>query len=120
VDQELVGRWNAQISDRNHDGIPQLNEFFMGPDIVVLTTPEMAGLPYVISGLVVADALLLLAIANALNHDLYYKRPSAALAAAAQRFTRLAIVPGSGFNTSVGTDCTGGNPLRACGRLLAS
>ena len=71
-----------KISDSNHDGILQLNEFFMRPDIVVLATPEMAGLPYVISGLVAAGGLaaamstadgLLLAIANALSHDLYYK-----------------------------------------------
>lgn len=54
----------------------------MRGDIVVLATPEMAGLPYVISGLVAAGGLaaamstadgLLLAIANALSHDLYYK-----------------------------------------------
>ena len=52
------------------------------PDIVVLATPEIAGLPYVISGLVAAGGMaaamstadgLLLAIANALSHDLYYK-----------------------------------------------
>jgi len=50
--------------------------------IVVLATPEIAGLPYVISGLVAAGGMaaamstadgLLLAIANALSHDLYYK-----------------------------------------------
>jgi cation/acetate symporter len=49
---------------------------------VVLATPEIAGLPYVISGLVAAGGLaaalstadgLLLTIANALSHDLYYK-----------------------------------------------
>ncbi len=70
------------ISDSNGDGILQLNEFFMRADIVVLATPEIAGLPYVISGLVAAGGLaaamstadgLLLAIANALSHDLYYK-----------------------------------------------
>jgi cation/acetate symporter len=70
------------IVDGNGDGILQLNEFFMRPDIVVLATPEIAGLPYVISGLVAAGGLaaamstadgLLLAIANALSHDLYYK-----------------------------------------------
>ena len=64
------------------DGILQINEFFMRPDIVVLATPEIAGLPYVISGLVAAGGMaaamstadgLLLAIANALSHDLYYK-----------------------------------------------
>jgi cation/acetate symporter len=70
------------IVDANKDGILQINEFFMRPDIVVLATPEIAGLPAVISGLVAAGGLaaamstadgLLLAIANALSHDLYYK-----------------------------------------------
>ena len=70
------------LVDGNKDGILQLNEFFMRPDIVVLATPEIAGLPYVISGLVAAGGMaaamstadgLLLAIANALSHDLYYK-----------------------------------------------
>jgi cation/acetate symporter len=70
------------VADQNADGILQLNEFFMRPDIVVLATPEIAGLPFVISGLVAAGGLaaamstadgLLLAIANALSHDLYYK-----------------------------------------------
>ncbi|MDE2739175.1 MAG: cation acetate symporter [Paracoccaceae bacterium] len=70
------------VADGNGDGILQVNEFFMRPDIVVLATPEIAGLPYVISGLVAAGGMaaamstadgLLLAIANALSHDLYYK-----------------------------------------------
>ncbi|MEM7222181.1 MAG: sodium:solute symporter family protein [Pseudomonadota bacterium] len=70
------------VADQNNDGVVQLNEFFMRPDIVVLATPEIAGLPYVISGLVAAGGMaaamstadgLLLAIANALSHDLYYK-----------------------------------------------
>jgi cation/acetate symporter len=70
------------IIDSNKDGILQINEFFMRADIVVLATPEMAGLPAVVSGLVAAGGLaaamstadgLLLAIANALSHDLYYK-----------------------------------------------
>ena len=64
------------------DGILQLNELFMNGDAVVLATPEIAGLPYVISGLVAAGGMaaamstadgLVLAIANALSHDLYYK-----------------------------------------------
>ena len=54
----------------------------IGGDIIVLATPEIAGLPYVISGMVAAGGLaaalstadgLLLTIANALSHDLYYK-----------------------------------------------
>jgi cation/acetate symporter len=83
---EWVKHWTSvgmlAVSDQNADGILQLNEFFMRPDIVVLATPEIAGLPFVISGLVAAGGLaaamstadgLLLAIANALSHDLYYK-----------------------------------------------
>jgi cation/acetate symporter len=76
------------ISDINKDGIVQLAEIALGQDIIVLATPEIAGLPYVVSGLVAAGGLaaalstadgLLLTIANALSHDLYYKmiNPSA-------------------------------------------
>jgi len=70
------------ISDINKDGIFQLGEMRIGGDIIVLATPEIGGLPYVISGLVAAGGLaaalstadgLLLTIANALSHDLYYK-----------------------------------------------
>jgi len=70
------------VVDINKDGIVQLAEIAIGGDIVVLATPEIAGLPYVISGLVAAGGLaaalstadgLLLTIANALSHDLYYK-----------------------------------------------
>jgi cation/acetate symporter len=66
----------------NGDGILQLAELRMHPDAIVLATPEIAGLPYVISGLVAAGGLaaalstadgLLLAIANALSHDVYYQ-----------------------------------------------
>ena len=76
------------ITDINRDGIVQLAEIAIGSDVVVLATPEIAGLPYVISGLVAAGGLaaalstadgLLLTIANALSHDVYYKmvNPSA-------------------------------------------
>jgi len=70
------------ITDINMDGIVQLAEIVLGGDIIVLATPEIAGLPYVVSGLVAAGGLaaalstadgLLLTIANALSHDLYYK-----------------------------------------------
>jgi cation/acetate symporter len=83
---DWIQKWSnvgfVKIIDSNGDGILQINEFFMRPDIVVLATPEIAGLPYVISGLVAAGGFaaamstadgLLLAIANALSHDLYYK-----------------------------------------------
>lgn len=70
------------LTDANADGILQLKEFVINQDIIVLSMPEIAGLPYVISGLVAAGGLaaalstadgLLLAIANALSHDIYYK-----------------------------------------------
>ena len=70
------------LVDVNRDGIVQLAELTIGGDIIVLATPEIAGLPYVVSGLVAAGGLaaalstadgLLLTIANALSHDLYYK-----------------------------------------------
>jgi cation/acetate symporter len=70
------------VIDINKDGIFQLTEMKIGGDIVVLATPEIGGLPYVVSGLVAAGGLaaalstadgLLLTIANALSHDLYYK-----------------------------------------------
>jgi len=65
-----------------HPGIVRLQDFVINTDVIVLSTPEIAGLPYVISGLVAAGGLaaalstadgLLLAIANALSHDIYYK-----------------------------------------------
>jgi cation/acetate symporter len=70
------------VVDVNKDGILQLGEMRIGGDIVVLATPEIAGLPYVVSGMVAAGGLaaalstadgLLLTIANALSHDLYFK-----------------------------------------------
>ncbi len=70
------------VTDINKDGIFQLGEMRIGGDIIVLATPEIGGLPYVISGMVAAGGLaaalstadgLLLTIANALSHDLYYK-----------------------------------------------
>ncbi len=83
---DWIQKWSnvgfLKIIDSNGDGILQINEFFMRGDIVVLATPEIAGLPFVISGLVAAGGMaaamstadgLLLAIANALSHDLYYK-----------------------------------------------
>src|SRR5450830_1323622 len=83
-----VGAWSKvdpallSVADVNKDNILQLNEITIGGDIIVLLTPELAGLPFVISGLVAAGGLaaalstadgLLLTIANALGHDLYYK-----------------------------------------------
>jgi cation/acetate symporter len=83
-----IGQWGKvdpallSVTDINKDGILQLGEMRIGGDIIVLATPEIGGLPYVISGMVAAGGLaaalstadgLLLTIANALSHDLYYK-----------------------------------------------
>jgi len=78
------------IRDMNMDGLLQLGELTLGADAIMLATPEIAGLPYVISGLVAAGGLaaalstadgLLLTISNSLSHDLYYKvlNPSASI-----------------------------------------
>ncbi len=83
-----VSSWNRvdpallSVIDINRDNILQLNELTISGDIIVLLTPELSGLPYVVSGLVAAGGLaaalstadgLLLTISNALGHDLYYK-----------------------------------------------
>ncbi|MBK9521918.1 MAG: cation acetate symporter [Rhodocyclaceae bacterium] len=83
-----VSNWQAVdktllfLQDINLDGIVQRAEIIIGGDIVVLATPEIAGLPYVITGLVAAGGLaaalstadgLLMTIASALSHDVYYK-----------------------------------------------
>lgn len=75
VDPSLIS-----VSDVNGDGILQFAELRLGADIVMLATPELGGLPYVVSGLVAAGGLaaalstadgLLLTIGNALAHDIY-------------------------------------------------
>ena len=67
------------VSDVNGDRILQLGEIRMGADLVMLATPELGGMPFVVSGLVAAGGLaaalstadgLLLTISNALVHDL--------------------------------------------------
>ncbi len=85
---EWITTWNKidplllSVVDINKDGILQLNEMSIGGDIIVLAAPAIGGLPYVVSGLVAAGGLaaalstadgLLLTIASALSHDLYYK-----------------------------------------------
>jgi len=80
--QEWTAVGQVFIADLNGNGTLDLNEFFMRSGVVVLATPEVAGLPYVISGLVAAGGMaaamstadgLILAISNALSHDVYYK-----------------------------------------------
>ncbi|MDP2762789.1 MAG: VC_2705 family sodium/solute symporter [Sideroxyarcus sp.] len=94
VDKTLMS-----VTDMNRDGIVQLAEITLGGDLVVLATPEIAGLPYVVTALVAAGGLaaalstadgLMLTIANALSHDIYYKM----IDPAAPTARRLAISKG--------------------------
>ena len=75
----------VSVSDVNGDHILQFSELKLGADIVMLATPELGGLPYVVSGLVAAGGLaaalstadgLLLTIGNALAHDFFYRSGS--------------------------------------------
>jgi cation/acetate symporter len=71
-----------EVIDKAGDGIVHWADFVIrSTDFVVLSMPEIAGLPFVITGLVMAGGLaaalstadgLLLTIANAISHDLYY------------------------------------------------
>jgi cation/acetate symporter len=83
-----IRRWSrldaslVSVDDINGDRLLQLGELRLGADLVVLAAPEIGGLPYVVTCLVAAGGLaaalstadgLLLTIANALSHDLYYR-----------------------------------------------
>ena len=82
-----MGQWARvdasllSVEDMNGDGRVQFGEIRLGADLIMLATPEIAGLPFVVSGLVAAGGLaaalstadgLLLAISNALVRDLYF------------------------------------------------
>jgi cation/acetate symporter len=80
VDSSLIS-----VSDVNGDHLLQFSELKLGADIVMLATPELGGMPYVISGLVAAGGLaaalstadgLLLTIGNALAHDVFFRGQS--------------------------------------------
>jgi cation/acetate symporter len=75
VDPSLIS-----ASDVNGDGKLQFGEIHLGADIIMLATPEIGGMPYVVSGLVAAGGLaaalstadgLLLTISNAIVRDIY-------------------------------------------------
>jgi len=76
VDSTLV-----EVSDINLDGVLQFGELKLGADMIMLASPELAGLPYVISGLVAAGGFaaalstadgLLLTISSAFVHDMRF------------------------------------------------
>ena len=75
VDPSLIS-----VTDINGDGVLQFGELRLGADIIMLATPEIGGMPYVVSGLVAAGGLaaalstadgLLLTISNAMVRDIY-------------------------------------------------
>jgi Na+(H+)/acetate symporter ActP len=85
----------------NHPGHLRFQDLGIQADAIVISTPEIAGLPYVISGLVAAGGLaaalstadgLLLALANALSHDIYYKTMSPLPAATRILLSVVAVV----------------------------
>ncbi len=70
------------IEDLNGDDILQFNELRIDQDLVVLATPEIAGLPPTVVALVAAGGLaaalstadgLLLMMASSAAHDIYYR-----------------------------------------------
>lgn len=70
------------VSDVNGDKILQFSELQIGADLLMLATPEIGGLPYIVSVLVAAGGLaaalstadsLLLTLGNAVAHDLYFE-----------------------------------------------
>ncbi len=86
---EWFHNWEAtgllQFDDKSGDGViqfhadPDINELWVDPDIMVLASPEIAGLPNWVVGLVAAGGLaaalstaagLLLVLATAIAHDL--------------------------------------------------
>lgn len=85
---QWINRWSrldpnlVSVRDINGDGLLQLGELRLSGDIIVLAAPEIGGLPYWVTCLVAAGGLaaalstadgLLLTIANALSHDVYFR-----------------------------------------------
>jgi cation/acetate symporter len=78
------------VTAASTDGVLQFTELNINADLVVLATPEIAGLPYTVAALVAAGGLaaalstadgLLVVIASAIAHDVYFKtlRPKASV-----------------------------------------
>ena len=102
------------VEDMNGDGIVQFGEIRLGADLIMLATPELGGMPYVVSGLVAAGGLaaalstadgLLLTISNALVRDLYFQsRPRSASPeqrVILTKFTLLAVALAAAFVASL-------------------
>jgi cation/acetate symporter len=76
---ELSG---TAVTPTSTDGILQFSELNIGADLIVLATPEIAGLPYTVAAIVAAGGLaaalstadgLLVVIASAVAHDIYFR-----------------------------------------------
>jgi cation/acetate symporter len=78
----------VNYEDKNADGILQFGELRMHADMIVISTPEIAGMPYAVSGMIGAGGMaaaistclgLLMVLATAVSHDIYKKmlRPGA-------------------------------------------
>ena len=93
-----VNRWSrldpslVSVRDVNGDGLLQFGELMMAGDVIVLAAPDIGGLPYWVTCLVAVGGMaaalstadgLLLTVANAASHDVYYRviKPSASAAA---------------------------------------
>ena len=102
-----VSRWSrldpnlVAVNDINGDGVLQLGELLLGGDVIVLAAPEIGGLPYWVTCLVAAGGLaaalstadgLLLTIANALSHDIYFRILNPTASAASRVITSKVLV----------------------------
>jgi cation/acetate symporter len=93
-----VNRWSrldpslVSVRDVNGDGLLQFGELMMAGDVIVLAAPDIGGLPYWVTCLVAVGGMaaalstadgLLLTVANAASHDVYYRviQPGASAAA---------------------------------------
>lgn len=93
-----VNRWSrldpslVSVRDVNGDGLLQFGELMLAGDVIVLAAPDIGGLPYWVTCLVAVGGMaaalstadgLLLTVANAASHDVYYRviKPSASAAA---------------------------------------
>ncbi|MFQ5613388.1 MAG: sodium:solute symporter family protein [Anaerolineae bacterium] len=81
---------DATDAGGNGDGILQFSELKINRDLIVLSTPEIAGLPYTIAAMIAAGGLaaalstadgLLVVIASAVAHDVFFRtlRPNSSL-----------------------------------------
>jgi len=109
---QWISRWSrvdpglVSVRDINGDGLLQLGELRLAGDIIVLAAPEIGGLPYWVTCLVAAGGLaaalstadgLLLTIANAVSHDVYFRIVNPRATAAARVIASKVLVMAVAF-----------------------